>query len=60
MALETVVCCSGDMTVLICHVISEVHVIKGSFNLWVEAPYGKSPPCQIWWPCSIVVVEIGP
>ena len=46
--------------VLVCHAISQDHVIKG----WVGAPRSKSPPCLIWWPrhCGsgdmmLVVVE---
>ena len=43
-------CRSGDIIVLVCHVISQNHVIKGHMILCVGAPYGKSPPCQVWWP----------
>ena len=34
--------------VLVCHVISQDQLIKGSYDLSVEAPHGKSPPCQVW------------
>ena len=36
---------SEDITFLICHVILQDHVIKGSCDLWVAAPHDKSPPC---------------
>ena len=38
---------SGVKIVLVCHVITEDHVIKQS---WVRAHHGKSAPCQVWQP----------
>ena len=36
---------SGIM-ILVCHVISQDHVIKRSRNFMGGSPHGKSPPCQ--------------
>ena len=43
-------CRSGDIIVLVCHVISQDHVIEGHMISCVGAPHGKSRPCQVWWP----------
>ena len=40
-------CESGNMF-LVCHVTSPDYMFKWLYvTLWVEAFYGKSPPCQV-------------
>ena len=34
--------------VLVCHVISQDHLIKESYDLSVEALHGKLPPYLVW------------
>ena len=34
----------------VCRVISHNHTTKGGVRSCVEAPHGKSPACQLWWP----------
>ena len=36
--------------VLVCHVTSPDHVLKGFCELM--ASYSKSPPCHVWWPLA--------
>ena len=36
-----------DVRILICHVISQNHVIKGVCDFM--GSYGKLPSCQVWW-----------
>ena len=38
---------SKDVMVLVCDVILQDHVIKGSCNVWVGATHGRSPHCLI-------------
>ena len=38
---------SGDM-ILICHIFSQYHVIKGWCDL-VGSHQGRLPSCQVWW-----------
>ena len=40
-------CDSGDVMVLVCHVMSQDHVIKGSFEKWVGAHKGHSISCHV-------------
>ena len=35
---------------LIFHVVLCDHVFKGYVTLWVEARYGNSIICHVWWP----------
>ena len=42
-------CSNRDIIFSACHVIKPDHVIKESSNYMIEAPQGKSPPCQVWW-----------
>ena len=39
-------CGSGDIMVLVCHVILNDSMIKGSCNFMGGAPRGKSPPAN--------------
>ena len=41
-------CGSGDLMILVCHVIFQDHVIKGSRYFWVGAHQGKLPFCLVW------------
>ena len=42
---------SGSRNIfLVCHMILQNHLIRGSCNFLSGVPYGKSPPCQDWWP----------
>ena len=43
-------CGSGDVMVLVCPVISQDHVIKGSVTLWVGVHQDKLPFFQVCWP----------
>ena len=43
-------CDSGDIIVLVCHVISQEYVIKRSRDLVVVARQGKSPSDQVSGP----------
>ena len=36
--------------ILVCHVISEDHKIKGSCDFMGVNSHGKSPLYQVWWP----------
>ena len=38
-------CGSGDVMVLVCHLILQDHVIEGSCDF-----KSKPPSCQVWWP----------
>ena len=40
-------CGSGDIMVLICHVISEDHVIKGSYEFMVGSHKDNLLSCQV-------------
>ena len=42
-------CSSRDMMFLVCHVIKQDHVIKGSGGYNNRAPQGKPPSHQVWW-----------
>ena len=42
-------CSSGYKTALVCHVMSQDHIIKGSCDK-VGAYRGKLSSCKIWWP----------
>ena len=46
-------CGIGDITTLACFVISQNHVIKGLWSLWLGTPHSKSPSCQVWWPKAL-------
>ena len=43
-------CDSGDMIVLVCHVVSQDRVIKESMScdFWVGVRQDKLPSCQVW------------
>ena len=44
-------CGSGDIVFLIRHVTSHENMFIGLcefMNLWVESPYGESPPSYVW------------
>lgn len=44
-------CDSEEITVFICHVISQDNVIlKGHAALWLGSRQGKSPACHNWCP----------
>ena len=43
-------CGSGDIMILLCHVISEDYVIEGSCGFTAGAHQRKLPFCQVWWP----------
>ena len=42
-------CGSRDMIFLVCHVIYQDHVIKGSGEYINRAHQGKLQSCQVWW-----------
>ena len=33
---------------LTCQVTSRDHMLKGYVNVWLKAPYSKSPPSIVW------------
>ena len=39
---------SGDILFLVCQVILQDQVIKGSCGFMGGSPLCKSPPCQVW------------
>ena len=44
-------CSSEDIKVLVCQVISQDHLIKGSFDFMGKShSQVKLPSCQVWWP----------
>ena len=40
---------SKDIIFLVCHVIIQDHVIKGSLHFIDGCSHGKSMSCQVWW-----------
>ena len=44
---------SGDIIVLVCHVIPQDQVIIVYMTLTTGAHQGKLPFCQFWWPQAL-------
>ena len=40
---------SGDIIILVCHVILQDTSSKGHVRVWAEAHKSKLPCCQAWW-----------
>ena len=41
---------SGDITVFVCHEVSQDYVSKTHVTLRARVSNGKSPFSQVWWP----------
>ena len=40
---------SGDIIILVCHVILQDTSSKGHVRVWAEAHKSNLPCCQAWW-----------
>ena len=42
-------CGNGYTMILVCHVISQDHMVIWTYDFTGGAPHGKLHPSQVWW-----------